>query len=133
MVYRFSKTPEPPERPLCAADPCGEHEPLEMTGSDLSHVGSRIACDDGGMVIVSPCRKCALMYYRVMDVSQRIEHEIKSSRKLSEEYLKARIEPRDGSRPVSIDPFIRKLLEAGTIERVEQDDGIIVYVWKGDP
>lgn len=133
MAYHFSKTPDPPEQPVCAADPDnGEHEPLELTGSDLSHVGFRIACDDGGLVIVWPCRKCGLMYYRVMDVSQRIEHEIKSNRKLSEDYLKARIGVRDGSRPVSIDPFIRKLLEAGTIERVEQDDGIIVYVWKGD-
>ena len=66
MVYIFSRTPEPPTNPKCPADD-GEHEPVELVGSDWSSFQRQVNTNDGGVVKFTPCRKCGLMYWYVAE------------------------------------------------------------------
>jgi len=151
-MYTFSRTPKPPENPVCPANVLrreahvtaqllGPHEPVELTGTDMRHVGYTISCDDGGLVIVWPCRFCGLIYLRSLNIEEHILHEFKGERrgKISEGHLEARIITRSGGADNARGRFnaaLRKFVEDGTLTRTEQDDqyepGTVVYKWNGD-
>lgn len=67
MVYAISRTPEPPQSLACPAG--GEHEDMDLVGSTFidAYVQYNMTLDDGGRVRVSPCKKCGLVYLRVVD------------------------------------------------------------------
>lgn len=67
MTYCLSRTPAPPLTLACAAG--GEHEDMDLVGSCFidARVQYNMTLDDGGRVRVSPCRKCGLVYFRVLD------------------------------------------------------------------
>ena len=90
MAYHFSKAPEPPKNPICPANiggMVGTHEPLELVGSDFSRVGFRIHCDDGGLLVIWPCRLCGLMYYRSLGMAEHIEYLIEQAGKTTHDRL----------------------------------------------
>lgn len=140
-MYTFSKTPESPLNPVCVANVGAgrrTHIPLQVVGSDLEQFTRKIACHDGGVMLVCLCRLCGVMYYRTMDMEESILDEIKNERGgLSERSLRARI-TRDHERGVNaglltkFDRLVAKLVEAGTIQRTEQDDGTVVFAWPGE-
>ena len=140
-MYIFSKTPESPLNPVCAANVGAgrrTHVPLKVVGSDLEQFTRKIACHDGGVMLVCLCRLCGVMYYRTMGMEESIVDEVKNERGgLSERYLRSRI-TRDYERGVNaglltkFDKTVAKLVEAGTIQSIKQDDGTVVFTWGGD-